>query len=631
MFISSIGRRILLLIAVVLLMQQAGAQLSSIRRLQRELPQLTDSNAYVNTLNQLGMLFYLKSGDSCIYYARQAKDIAERRHYKSGLAGALNVFGIFHMSENSYLATKYMNESLQLYTELDDSSNIAQLYNNLGVIFYFEGNLNMTIAYFRKADKISRDLQQDSIRSLIVSNLADMDSTLSVTQVDSMQALSASIARKYRDTLLLGALRQNRIFRAFIREKSKANIDSMLNLLEMYEKGENNFRLAEGYAVLADGMLATGDKSAALTYYNKALQKADINANYPLRAMMLEKLMHYYVSVNNTAKAYEYAILLLDGKDKLNERLKKSGYTYANFVFNEKDLQLAAERAAQQKRIIAISTILLVLFLVLLLVLFRSYKIARRARVAQERLATATRLRNAQLESWDRFNTMLLGIMAHDLRQPFSSILSVAEFRKHGIDLSEEEYGFVMDNLWETSSQSLQLIDGLLSWVKSKREDFDYRPVLVPVKDALHQANIFFVSDQQKKSIRVTTNMEPDTLEVSADKTMVLFILRNLLNNATKFAPAGSHITVTARQHNSIVQISVADEGKGMSPETMTRLFSLEQRDSIQGDTKKGAGLALVISNDMVKQMNGRLTVESEEGAGTVFHLELPSYRRELA
>jgi signal transduction histidine kinase len=631
MFISSIGRRIFLLTTVVLLMQQASAQLSAIRKLQSELPQLRDSNAYVNTLNQLGQLFYLKSWDSCIYYARQAKDIAERRHYKSGLAGALSMFGLFHMSENSYLATRYLNESLQLYTELGDSSNIAREYNDLGIIFYFEGNLTMVVSYLRKADEVSRHLQQDSIRSLVVGNLAAMDSTLSVTQVDSMRALSLAIGRKYKDSMLLGALKMDEISDAFIRNKSKANIDSMLTMLAEYEKEENNLRLALGYATLADGMLATGNKPAALIYYNKALEKATLNKNYRLRTTLLEKLMHYYASVNNTAKAYEYAVLLLEGKNMLNERLKNSGYTYVNFVSNEQELQLAATRAAEQRKVIVISMILLILFLVLLMVLFRVYKIARRARAAQERLAAATRQRNEQLESWDRFNTMLLGIMAHDLRQPFSSILSVAEFRKHGIELSEEEYGFVMDNLRETSAQSLQLIDGLLSWVKSKREDFDYRPVLVPVKDALHQANIFFVSDQQKKSIRVTTSMEPDTLEVSADKTMVLFILRNLLNNATKFAPAGSHITVTASEHNSVVQISVADEGRGMSPETMTRLFSLEQHDSIQGDTKKGAGLALVISNDMVKQMNGRLTVESEEGAGTVFHLELPSYRRELA
>lgn len=612
-------------------MQQASAQLSTIRRLQQELPQLADSNAYVNTLNQLAMLFYMKSWDSCIYYARQAKDIAERRHYKAGIAGALNVFGIFYETENNYLATKYLSEALELYTELGDSSNIAQLYNNISVIFYFEDNPGMTISYLRKADELSRHLQHDSIRPLIIGNLIGLDTTLSAVQVDSMFALGTAIAWKYKDSLLLRNLREQKIGAAYIREKSKANTDSMLNIVAEFEREENNYVLAGLYTELADGMLATGDKSAALTYYNKVLEKTTTNTNYIVRAIILEKLMHYYASVNNTAKAYEYAVLLLEEKDRLNERLKKSGYTYANFVFNEKERQLAEARDAEQSKIILISTILLVLFLVLLMVLFRLYKIARRGRVAQERLTTATKQRNEQLESWDRFNTMLLGIMAHDLRQPFSSILSVAEFRKHGIELSEEEYGFVMDNLRETSAQSLQLIDGLLSWVKSKREDFDYRPVLVPVKDALHQANIFFVSDQQKKSIRVTTSMEPDTLEVSADKTMVLFILRNLLNNATKYAPAGSHITVTATQHNSVVQISVADEGKGMSPETITRLFSLEQRDSIQGDTKKGAGLALVISYDMVKQMNGRLTVESEEGAGTVFHLELPSYRRELA
>ncbi len=614
-----------ILIAACLQPAAAKAQLRTIRRLQQELPMQKDSNAYVNTINKLGLLFYLKSWDSCLYYAREAQTIAERQHYQPGIAAALNVLGVYHMSENNYLAAKYLNESLQLYTQLADSANIAQLYNNLGIIFFLDNNKAVALPYFKHADEISRHLQNDSIRSIILANLTEVDSTIVPKAVDSMLAQAGSIALKYRDTLMLHTIRLQKASLAFSRQKSSATIDSLVKIFSELEEDENNFQLAAAYTGFADGMMAAGNKQTALQYYNKALEKANANKNYPIYAIILEKLMSYYASVGNPARAYEYASRLLAEKNRLNDRLKNSGYNYVNYVLNEKDLEQATEKAAGQKKIIIISAILLVVFLVLLIVLYRFYTMSRRSGQIQQQLAESTRLRNAQLESWNEFNTTLLGIMAHDLRQPFTTIVSVAQLTRQGSDLTMEEMGYIMEALRETSQQSIQFIDGLLCWVKSKREDFAYHPTAVLVKEAVAQADVFFVADQQKKNITLETTIPP-ALTVSADTTMLLFILRNLLNNATKYAPANSRIKVSASAGDNTVQISVADEGKGMPAETLKQLFSVRPNSAPRNDNLKGAGLALVISQDMVKQMNGTLVAESKEGEGAVFHLVLPQH-----
>lgn len=242
----------------------------------------------------------------------------------------------------------------------------------------------------------------------------------------------------------------------------------------------------------------------------------------------------------------------------------------------------------------------------------------------QKEATEKTLLRNQELERWNQFYDTLLAVLAHDLRQPLAAIIMGADLVSYTKkELSAEELKVIMGNLRNTCKKSIELLQGLLYWVKSKKEDFSYKPEPFDLYGLINEANALFALDQQKKRI-VLKN------EISAGQTlhahyqMTLFICRNLISNATKYAPVNSVIQIRSTIEEGKIILSVQDTGKGMSTEQLTRLFSINESGT-DIDGIKGAGMALTIAYDMIKQMYGDIQVESIPGEGTTFYLSLPA------
>ncbi|MBO9618864.1 MAG: HAMP domain-containing histidine kinase [Niabella sp.] len=601
----------------------ATAQLAAIRNLQERLPFIKDSTAYVDALNKLGLLYYQKTWDSCYYYGKKANDIAKRIHYPPGIAGSLNVLGIYYSSTNRYLATRYYNQSLQLYQQLQDTANIGQLYNNLAVLSQSDNDLGTATRLLRQANDITRSLQRDSIRAVILLNWSMTDTTLSYSSADSLRGIAQQIIQKYQDTLLLRYLTFLRLTTDLNTTKSDKSIAQLEDFARVLEADESNYLLPQVYTALAGAFAQKGNKNKALFYNNQALFRAQLNKNHSIIIFALESLKQFYADSDDYKNAYKYASLISEEKERQQEYLKKSGYTYTNYVLREKNLQLAQNRSAAEIRIIIISAILLVVLLIAFIAIFWLYKKSHQSATVQQQLSNTLQQHNQQLQSWDEFNNMLLGVMAHDIRQPFASIITLSTVMEADESLSQEELRAVLHQLNEVSARGIQFMDGLLNWIKSKREDFKYAPRSLPVHEILLEANAFFASKQKEKGLRLEiTDTASGT--VAADKVMLTFILRNLLSNATQYAPQDSVISATITPQEQEVVISITDSGPGMEQGKLTALFSLQNNDFTSSNISKGAGLALIICHEMTKLMNGTLLAESNPGQGTTFKLALP-------
>src|SRR6202000_3035447 len=140
-------------------------------------------------------------------------------------------------------------------------------------------------------------------------------------------------------------------------------------------------------------------------------------------------------------------------------------------------------------------------------------------------------MQNTESEIWSNFNNRLISIMAHDLRQPFSSIIMTSEMLKlTQKPLDQEEFNVIMEDLRDTASKSIELLDGLLYWVKSKKEGFEYKTQPLFLNDLVYESNGLYVYDQQKKNISFL-NLIPERQLIFAHKHMLQFINRNLLSN----------------------------------------------------------------------------------------------------
>jgi signal transduction histidine kinase len=123
-----------------------------------------------------------------------------------------------------------------------------------------------------------------------------------------------------------------------------------------------------------------------------------------------------------------------------------------------------------------------------------------------------------------------------------------------------------------------------------------------------------------------------EDLDVLCDGDRIVQVLTNLLGNAAKFSPAGSTVTITSFIETDpldgvdYVVIEVADQGRGIPPERLDRIFErFEQVDSSDARHGSGSGLGLAIARVLVEMHGGRLTVTSEVGVGSVFSVTLPT------
>jgi signal transduction histidine kinase len=172
---------------------------------------------------------------------------------------------------------------------------------------------------------------------------------------------------------------------------------------------------------------------------------------------------------------------------------------------------------------------------------------------------------------------------------------------------------------------SIDLFNGLLHWVKSRKEGYRYVPAPVYVKEIILEANGLFLDNQKKKNVAFKIEI-PDNFIIYAHQQMLLFIFRNIINNATKHAATAGEILIYSETTSDENIISIKDKGNGIHPEKLKNLFKID--NSSQQDDTGGAGVALVISHSMMHQMGGRIWVDSELGKGTIFHLALPTRAR---
>jgi signal transduction histidine kinase len=129
--------------------------------------------------------------------------------------------------------------------------------------------------------------------------------------------------------------------------------------------------------------------------------------------------------------------------------------------------------------------------------------------------------------------------------------------------------------------------------------------------------------------ITLSVELPPALPLVNADQDRVIQVLTNLLDNALKFTPAGGSITIRAGQVNKETWVTVADTGSGVAPEELPSLFQeFYQGGNMHDAEKRGMGLGLTLSREILRAHGGTIRVESEPGSGTCVTFTLPKTKR---
>ena len=223
--------------------------------------------------------------------------------------------------------------------------------------------------------------------------------------------------------------------------------------------------------------------------------------------------------------------------------------------------------------------------------------------------------------SKDRF----FSIIAHDLRSPLTALLAYTRFAAESLaSFSQDELQEMVDHLRNTSEKLYELLENLLDWSKIQRGLMSYEPQTVELGEVLLRNAAIFEPNATQKQITLTHAI-PERTRAYADERMIDAVVRNLLSNALKFTYAHGHVAVTLTETDGFFAVSVADNGMGISPADLPKLFRIDQKYREIGTAGEvGTGLGLILCKELVEKNGGRIWVKSEVGKGATFTFTLP-------
>lgn len=215
-------------------------------------------------------------------------------------------------------------------------------------------------------------------------------------------------------------------------------------------------------------------------------------------------------------------------------------------------------------------------------------------------------------------------IIAHDLKNPFTSLLSISELLATNFETLDEEDKFAgVQGFHNSAKRIYALLENLLMWSRAQTGRIKYVPVNFNLTDlAADNINLFLLPAREKG---IALNMLiPENTFAWGDPEMIDLVFRNMLHNAIKYSASGSNVTVEIIAETQKVKVVFQDQGIGIPPKNLSNLFTLASNATTNGTSgEKGTGLGLIVCKEFVERHGSHISVQSETGKGSVFSFYL--------
>jgi signal transduction histidine kinase len=177
---------------------------------------------------------------------------------------------------------------------------------------------------------------------------------------------------------------------------------------------------------------------------------------------------------------------------------------------------------------------------------------------------------------------------------------------------------------YRSAKNVYNLLENLLSWSKMQMDRMEYRPIEVDLKMAVNLNILLLGTNAFNKNIALKNNIA-DVIMVYADEDMLHSVIRNVISNGLKFTHNDGTVVISAKVDGEFVEVSVVDDGMGISADDLEKLFKLEVYHTTLGTAdEKGTGFGLIMCKEMVERNQGQIWIESEPGKGTTVKFTVP-------
>ncbi|MFN2452679.1 MAG: ATP-binding protein [Pyrinomonadaceae bacterium] len=245
----------------------------------------------------------------------------------------------------------------------------------------------------------------------------------------------------------------------------------------------------------------------------------------------------------------------------------------------------------------------------------------------QNPLCLAVTVRDVtSIKEYEKLKSDMVSLMAHELRTPITSINGFAELLALDEAIPEESREFL--NIICSESQRLsKMINTFLTVTKLEAADRqDVLKIPLKIDDVVRETLATLHPVAKKKRIRLVEQPATQLPPVAADKMLITQVVTNLVDNAIKFSPERTAVTITTALEADTVRVSIEDRGYGIPPESLDRVWEKFYRVARDGQDKEqeSTGLGLSFVREVVEQHGGTVALESEVGRGSKFSFTLP-------
>lgn len=556
-----------------------------------------DSVSWSNAMYSLGMIYSItRNFESAAVQSKLALDFFERNRLFPQVANCcINLGYIYNELRKPDRAIEFYQRALIILEEIKNQQGMEASYLNLGVIGSQRGDIGKTRQVYEQSQGISQSLNVSSLIS-VYTNLGN----LFLDKQDYVQA-------------------ENYLNQAFDIATVNGNLQfvatAQISLGSVYFK---TGRMPDAYRSIEKGIeLAKRLKlrSLVMDAYGE-LARVSMSLKQPVLAYnFLEIYSKYKDSLYNEQMAlqmssgesrFDVGRKELDSERLLRENLEQS---------------LAMERNQNSKlALIAV----LVLVIILLAFFFKRYYFKARSADNFEEKNKLIEDQKVELEQLIATKDRFLSIIAHDLKNPFTSLLGFADLAYTEFDeITDQEKRSYLGIIRQSSQNIYALLENLLTWSRAQSGRIDYNPEPVDLPEIVDFSIDVVRSSAENKQISLFTDFTKDVI-VKADKNMLSTVLRNLLSNAIKFTPNGGSVTVSCSCTNGKASLSVADTGIGLELDELSRLFKIDGNLKNPGtNNETGTGLGLILCQEFMSIHKSKIIAESTPGKGSKFSFSL--------
>lgn len=240
---------------------------------------------------------------------------------------------------------------------------------------------------------------------------------------------------------------------------------------------------------------------------------------------------------------------------------------------------------------------------------------------------------NLKLKNLNSTKSKFFSIIAHDLRGPIGNLTQLGQLlhMQHN-EINEDEREKLISHITHSSKISFELLENLLQWARSESGQMTVNPINFELNDIIDENLELLNQNFTKKSITIKKEYN-ENLSAFGDYNMISTVIRNLLSNAAKFVNESGEIFITTdHADKNNIQISISDDGVGIEPDVIDKLFDIESNYTTKGtNNEAGTGLGLKLCKEFITKNNGEISVKSVVNNGSSFCITLPISKKQKA